>query len=171
MSLASDLGYVYPQQNWFQRVAAWIFATTVGSWVSFQIGHHLDRWALKLTGGRTTLSGWLTALPPIWVTTIGARSGLQRRVPLLGIPVGDDLALIGSGFGQVHTPGWVYNLEADPHAVVEYRDIATEVIATQIEMDDATVVWATAERIYPGYAGYRRRAGHRMIRVFMLHPA
>ena len=32
-------------------------------------------------------------------------------------PVGEDLALLGTNFGQASTPAWALNLEADPRAV------------------------------------------------------
>jgi deazaflavin-dependent oxidoreductase (nitroreductase family) len=92
-------------------------------------------------------------------------------MPLVGIPMGDDLAVIGSNYGQERTPGWVHNLLAHPAARVDYRDRAVEVIArpaTDAERDEAFEI---GSRLYPGYATYRERASHRVIRVFVLEPA
>ncbi len=170
MNLAADLGYRHPRQNGMQRLAAWVFATKTGSWLSYRIGFRLDDAVLRLTDGAATFSGWLTAVPTVWVTTTGARSGEPRRNPLVGIPVGDDLALIGSGFGQERTPGWVYNLEANPIATVDYRNRSVAVRARAATLAETSEVWATAADLYPGYARYRQRASNRAVRIFVLQP-
>jgi deazaflavin-dependent oxidoreductase (nitroreductase family) len=108
-------------------------------------------------------------LPVIMLTTTGARTSLPRTVPLLGIPVDADLALIGSGFGQAPTPAWVRNLQAEPRAVVACRDRRAEVVA--VPAPDPDRVWVEAARIYPGYPLYRDRLENRVPAVFMLEPA
>ena len=50
------------------------------------------------------------------ITTAGRKSGLPRTMPLLGVPIGDDIALVGTNFGRESTPAWVGNLRADPRA-------------------------------------------------------
>ncbi len=67
--------------------------------------------------------GLLAGLPVIMLTTTGAKSGLPRPMPLVGIPMGDDVAVIGSNYGQERTPGWVHNLLANPAATVDYHEI------------------------------------------------
>ena len=67
----------------------------------------IDRPLHRWTGGRLTAPGLLAGLPVIMVTTTGARSGLARTMPLAGIPVADDLAVVGSNFAQARTPAWV----------------------------------------------------------------
>lgn len=44
----------------------------------------------------------------------GVRTGQRRTVPLLGVPAGEDIAVIGTRFGQPRTPGWYHNMRADP---------------------------------------------------------
>ena len=56
-------------------------------------------------------------------------AGRPRTSPLIGIPVDGSIAVIGSNFGQESTPGWVYNLEADPSATVAYGERAVDVTA------------------------------------------
>jgi deazaflavin-dependent oxidoreductase (nitroreductase family) len=85
--------------------------------------------------------------------------------------MGDDLAVIGSNYGQEHTPGWVHNLLANPAATVAYRDRSVEVNARAASDVEADAAFETASRFYPGYAKYRQRAHHRVIRVFVLEPA
>jgi hypothetical protein len=38
------------------------------------------------------------------------------------VPSGGDIAIIGTNFGQPGTPGWYYNLRAQPRAEVTYRN-------------------------------------------------
>ncbi len=170
MGLAADLGYEHPQRNRIQRLMALVSSTKPGSWLSYRIGFRLDDAVLRLTDNSTTFSGWLTAVPTIWVTTTGARSGQPRRSPLVGIPAGEDLALIGSGFGQERTPGWVHNLEAEPDAIVEYEYTSIVVRARAATAAEGFEIWDTAADLYPGYAKYRERTVHRTIRVFVLEP-
>lgn len=117
-----------------------------------------------------TVPGLVAGLPVIMLTTTGAKSGRSRTMPLLGIPVDGDIAVIGSNFGQKRTPGWVHNLEADPTAVVAYRGVDVQVsgrLASDAEADEA---FGAAATVYPGYGKYRLRASHRTIRVFVLSP-
>jgi deazaflavin-dependent oxidoreductase (nitroreductase family) len=92
-------------------------------------------------------------------------------VPLLGFPVADDLAILGTHFGSQNTPGWVHNLEATPFAVVEYRDQTSRVHARHAGPGEAETVWVLAAGAYPGYRHYAGRAEHRVIRVFILEVA
>jgi deazaflavin-dependent oxidoreductase (nitroreductase family) len=107
----------------------------------------------------------------IMLTTTGAKSGEPRSMPLVGIPLDDELAIIGSNYGQAHTPGWVYNLEADPSATVAYRDRSVAVTARRATDTEADRTFEVAATFYPGYGKYRARASHRTIRVFFLEPA
>ena len=66
----------------------------------------LDRLLLQLTGHKATLTSSMSGLPTLWLTSVGARSGAARITPLLGFPLSEDLAVIGTSFGQRATPGW-----------------------------------------------------------------
>lgn len=125
-----------------------------------------DRLMLRLTG--STVSALLAGLPVIWVTTTGARSNRPRTVPLTAVPHGEGIAVIGTQFGRVSTPGWVYNLRANPAATVAWRDATVAVTARPLGQEEALPVWQAAADIYPGYARYRERASHRKIEVFSL---
>ncbi len=171
MGVLSELGYVVEPANAAQRVTQKIAASGPGSWVFQKTLYVIDRPLFRASKGRWSGPGLLAGLPVIMLTTTGAKTGLPRQMPLVGIPMGDDMAIIGSNYGQEPTPGWVYNLLANPAAAVAHRDRSVEVIArpaTEAETDEA---FDNAARIYPGYAKYRARASHRTIRVFVLEPA
>jgi deazaflavin-dependent oxidoreductase (nitroreductase family) len=172
MGVLSELGYTVKPANAAQRATQKLAASTPGSWAFQRTMYAIDRPLFRASRGRWSGPGLLAGLPVIMLTTTGAKSGLPRTMPLVGVPLaGDELAIIGSNYGQQPTPGWVYNLEADPHATVAYRDRSVEVVARPATDAETEEAFEAGARMYPGYARYRERAGHRVIRVFVLEPA
>lgn len=108
----------------------------------------------------------LAGTPVISLTTVGVRSGERRTVPLLAIPHGGDIALIGTNWGQGRTPGWVHNLEANPEATVEYEGRSVSAIARRAGPEEADAVFEAARSVYLGYDRYRKRVPD--ARVFIL---
>ena len=111
-----------------------------------------------------------SGLPVLWLTTLGAKTGVDRTVPLIGFPVEDDLAVLGTHFGSETTPGWVHNLEANPAATVAFRGTEIAVQARPADPEEELATWERAAGAYPGYRHYAGRAPHRSIRVFVLEP-
>ncbi|HNE03981.1 MAG TPA: nitroreductase/quinone reductase family protein, partial [Anaerolineales bacterium] len=71
--------------------------------------HIMDGIALKLTGGKYTVSeilGWNIAQ----IITTGAKTGEKHTIILIAVINGEKIALIGSNFGRKPNPGWYYNL-------------------------------------------------------------
>ena len=132
----------------------------------------LDRLVARLTGGRRTLTGLLTGLPAVTLTTTGARSGELRTVTLLGLRQGEDVVLIASNWGQKHHPAWYHNLRPNPRAMLalEGRD-ARPYDAREATGAERERYWQRAVDLYPGYARYARTAAPRHIPVLVLSPA
>ena len=170
MDLLTQLGYGYPERNAVRRGVVRFAATPFGSWFSARVLPVLDRKVLRFTNGQTSLSEIAAGTPVIILRTRGARSGEPRTSHLLGIPVGDTLALIGTNFAEARTPSWVHNLLADPRATVSFR--ATEIVVTAREVTGAEYeqVFAAAALIYSGYGAYRTRLTERDPKVFVLEP-
>jgi len=168
MGVAEALGYEIKPSNAAQRAMQQVASSRPGAWVFSKVLHHADRRLNKLSKGRYTVPTIVAGLPVVMVTTTGARSGQARTMPLLAIPVGDDLAVIGTNFGQTSTPGWVYNLEADPHATVAYRDRQVDVVARPATGEEFDAALSAAAKVYPGYDKYRERISGRQVRVFVL---
>jgi len=131
----------------------------------------MDKALFKVTGGRATVPGLIAGLPVLMLATTGARSGLTKVMPLIGIPIENNLAIIGTNYGQQLTPGWVFNLEANPAATVAYRDKTVPVTARRADHQETERAFDRAADLFPGYATYRLRAQHRVIRVFVLESA
>lgn len=80
----------------------------------------------------------------------GTQTGQGRSAPLLGAPVGEDIAVIGTSFGQSRTPGWYYNMRADPKVEVTYRDKTIKGVARVADDQEKTAIWDQARTIYAG---------------------
>ena len=171
MGVLDKLGFEVRSANALQRVVQKVASTRFGAWCFSKTLHMPDKALFKVTGGRLTVPTFLAGLPVVMLTSTGARTGKPRDMPLLGIPVGEDLAVIGSNYGQKKTPGWVYNLEAKPSAIVGYRARSVEVVARRADEAETDRVFALGHAVYLGYAKYRLRADHRVIRVFILETA
>jgi deazaflavin-dependent oxidoreductase (nitroreductase family) len=168
MGLVQELHYELPQPNGFQRAMWRITSSRPGAWFFARVSHHIDLFVLKVTRGRWTLAGVVAGIPVITLVTTGARTGQRRSTPLLGVPMGDDLAIIGTRFGQHGTPGWYFNLRKEPSAAVVYNDRTVAVTAREAEGAEWQEASDRARRIYGGYEAYARRITDRQIHVMVL---
>jgi deazaflavin-dependent oxidoreductase (nitroreductase family) len=158
----------YAEANPIQRFLRRFAASGPGSWLFARVLHHIDRPVYRLTGGRHTFAAMVSGLPVVMLTTTGARSGLARTVPVLGLPTPDGLAVIASNYGQAHHPAWYHNLRADPtgEIVVDGRRHRFRAVEAQGERRDR--IWEQGLRVYPGWSQYERRASNRRIAVFVV---
>jgi deazaflavin-dependent oxidoreductase (nitroreductase family) len=170
MGLIEHLDYEVTSANPVQRVVQKVAASSPGSWVFQRTLYPVDKALFRATKGRLTVPGILAGLPVILLTTTGARTGKQRTMPLVGVPVGDELAVIGSNYGQQSTPGWVHNLRATPEATVTYGADTVEVTARRATEEEADQAFEAGAAFYGGFAEYRERASHRTIEVYVLEP-
>ena len=60
-----------------------------------------------------------TGLPIIVMTTIGHKTGLVRKVPLMKGEHEGIYAIVASKGGAVNHPGWYHNLLADPTVLIQ----------------------------------------------------
>jgi deazaflavin-dependent oxidoreductase (nitroreductase family) len=130
--------------------------------------HHIDRPVYRLTGGRHTFASLVSGLPVVMLTTTGARTGVPRTVPVLGLPTAHGLAVIASNYGQPHHPAWYHNLRANPEGEVTVEGVTRPFRATEAEGDVRARIWRESLKVYPGYSQYERRAPNRQIGVFVL---
>jgi deazaflavin-dependent oxidoreductase (nitroreductase family) len=168
MGLASDLGYRHRPPNAFQRANQRLGSTKPGAWTFSSVLPPLDRLVHRCGKGGTSLPAVLAGLPVIMVTTTGRKSGQPRLTPLISVPLGDDLTLLGTNFGQTNTPAWVLNLEADPRCTVEYHGTTLAATARPATDPEREATWAASAGIYGGYRKYQQRVQDRTIRIFVL---
>lgn len=140
------------------------------SWLYARVLHRLDRWVFRVSRGRALFSAWLSGLPVVLLTTRGARSGIERTTPLVGIPDGDALVVIASNYGRRNSPAWAFNLRADPAVRVHVDGRDREILARELTGAERDAAYERGIEVYPGWIAYRSRAAPRVIPVFRLDP-
>ena len=158
----------YEQANTFQRAMRGFAASGPGSWLFSRVLHRVDAPVYRLTRGRTTFGGIVSGLPLVLLTTKGARSGLARSVPVLGLPTPEGLAVIASNWGNTRHPSWYHNLRADPEGQVSVGGVTRSFRARVAEGEAREAIWQQGLKVYPGWSQYERRAGDRKIAIFIL---
>lgn len=169
MALQQELGFRFTPPNPVQHALQRAASTRSGSWLFQRTLYRIDRPLHRWSKGKVTVPGLVTGLPVIMLTTTGARSGLQRTMPVAAIPFGDDLVILGTNYAQEHTPGWVFNLLKEPHAAVTWQSTTVPVIASRLASEHMDEVWRAAGRVYVGFPKYRERiSGSRQVQAFIL---
>ena len=168
MGITQTFQYEVPKANAAQVAMQHIAASRPGAWFFAKALHHVDGALLRLSRGQVTLPGVVVGLPVLTVTTTGARTGQRRTIPLVGIPVDDDMAVIGTSFGQPRTPGWYYNMCAQPRVEVAYRNRTVTAVAREADEAERKAIWSRAVKIYAGYDAYASRIRSRDIHIMIL---
>ena len=127
----------------------------------------LDKPLMRLSGGRFSSTRSM-GLPTLLLTTTGRKTGEPRAAPLLYLRHGDDLALIGTSFGNTSHPAWYLNLMANPRATVLLDDESFEVTAREADPEERPVLWQQATQVYGGFEKYLKRVGDRQVPILVL---
>jgi deazaflavin-dependent oxidoreductase (nitroreductase family) len=156
--------------NALRRLVRKIAEIVPTSWIRPRALVFTDRAVFRLSGGRTTMSAWISGLPIIMLTTTGARTGRQRTLPVLALPDDDRLVVIASNYGRTSHPGWYYNLRARPDATISWKGSSVDVHARELAGEERQRYVDRGIEAYPWWAPYHQRAAPRLIPVIMLTP-
>jgi deazaflavin-dependent oxidoreductase (nitroreductase family) len=156
------------QLNWLERRLENFARSKVGGWYFVNVAMRVDRVLLPLTSGRISAS---PGQPICLLETVGAKSGQLRKTPLLFIPDGERLVLIGSKAGAAKHPGWIHNMRANPRVKILAPRRTGEYLAREAEGEERERLWDKAVDFYAGYETYQGRAGKRRIPVVVLERA
>jgi deazaflavin-dependent oxidoreductase (nitroreductase family) len=107
----------------------------------------------RACGGK--VGGYHATMQLLLLTTIGARTGQRRAVPLTYVPDGDRYVVTAGNAGSDRHPAWYHNLMANPDATVEVGTeafSAVAVIAGEAERGTLYDLFAAA---YPQLDGYQ----------------
>jgi deazaflavin-dependent oxidoreductase (nitroreductase family) len=168
MGIIQAFDFEVRKPNAAQVAMQHVAATRPGAWFFARTLDRIDKSLLRLSKGQVTLPGALAGLPVLTVTTTGARTGQRRTAPLLGVPAGDDIAVMGTSFGQPRTPGWYHNMRANPEVEVTYRNRTIKAIAREAGDEERQAIWDRASAIYAGYQAYASRIKSREIHIMIL---
>ncbi len=138
------------------------YAPSPAKWVRDQVA------AYEGSDGREGAD--LRGMPVIILTTIGAKTGLVRKVPLMRVEHDGRYVAVASMGGAPKNPVWYYNLKANPK--LELRDGAKtfSMTAREISGEEYDLWWERAVAAYPDYADYKLRTD-RVIPLFLLEPS
>ena len=103
--------------------------------------------------------------PILLLTTIGARSGEPRMMPLNYSRDDDRLVVIGSKGGSPTHPSWYLNLVADPVVTIEVGRERFRARARTAQEPERTRLFDVQVARMPFFDGYRRQVTQREIPV------
>ncbi|HEY6278614.1 MAG TPA: nitroreductase family deazaflavin-dependent oxidoreductase [Streptosporangiaceae bacterium] len=111
-----------------------------------------------------------TGLPVVIITNRGARSGKQRKTPVMRVEQGGRYAAVASQGGAPTHPYWYYNLSAHPQVELQDGARRQDMVARELSGEERAQWWERAVAAYPPYAEYQQKTS-RLIPVFVLEPA
>ena len=164
------MNMVQKELTWLQRMMQIVPASNAGFFAFSNTLHHIDAMLWQLSNGQVSIPS-LGGLSTVMLTTTGAKSGLSRTMPLVGIPDGERILLIASNWGRPKNPAWYYNLRAHPRASLTLPGGRTGIYtAHEAQADEYQRYWNQAVDLYMGYSVYKQRAGGRHIPIMVLTP-
>ena len=162
------LRYVDPHKpgGVVKRAYTGFLRTAPGRWIAINVAAPIDPWLLRRTNGRL---GMGLMLPNALLETTGAKSGAPRACSVVYFNDGADVVVVASSFGRDAHPAWYHNLVAHPDCVLGGDRFRAAEVDDEAER---ARLWALADRVYAGYADYRRRtaAVGRTIPLLRLSP-
>ena len=124
--------------------------------------------AFESSGG--TRSGTLRGVPIVLVTMTGAKSGQERKVPVMRVEHGGSYAVVASKGGAPRNPAWYHNLVAHPDVELQDGGDRRAYVAHEASGAERDLWWERSVAVWPDYASYQTRT-ERLIPVFVLDPA
>ena len=120
------------------------------------------------SGGTRALT--LDGRPVVILTTVGARSGKLRKIPLMRVEHEGEYAVVASMGGAPTHPVWFHNVVADPRVELQDATQTWDMVARELHGEERALWWEPAVAAYPPYADYQRKTD-REIPVFLLTPS
>jgi deazaflavin-dependent oxidoreductase (nitroreductase family) len=119
-------------------------------WVRDEVDH-LERTGSGLRGRSVVL-----------LTTIGARTGLVRKTPLMRVEQAGTYAGVASARGGDRSPDWYANALACPEVTLRDGDRELSLTAREIEGEERSRWWSVACTVFPSYVAYQRLTSRRI---------
>lgn len=110
-----------------------------------------------LRANQGKIPGELEGVPALILTTVGAKSGKQRAVPLACQEIDGRLVIIASMGGAPRNPPWFHNLLKTPEVQVEKDGETFTARAVVTEGDDRDSLFQTVCSKLPVFSSYQAR--------------
>jgi deazaflavin-dependent oxidoreductase (nitroreductase family) len=127
------------------------YAPSSEQWVRDEVDH------LERTGGSA-----FRDRPVVLLTTLGARSGMLRKTPLMRVEHAGTYAVVASMAGAATHPQWYANLLAHPRADLRDGTATFELTAREIIGAERSAWWSRACTAFPSYVDYQSRTRRRI---------
>lgn len=111
--------------------------------------------ALRENNGK--VPGELEALPGLIITTVGAKTGEKRAVPLAYQIIDGRLVIIASMAGANRNPPWFHNLVKNPELMVEMNGESFTARAVVTQGQDRTYLYEKVAEVLPAFKDYATR--------------
>ena len=98
-----------------------------------------------------------TGLPIIVMTTVGHKTGLVRKVPLMKVEHEGIYAIVASKGGAVNHPGWYHNLLADPTVLIQDGPEPFETTVRLATGEERAEWWDRSVAAFSPYAEYQEK--------------
>lgn len=109
----------------------------------------------------------LRGKPIIVLTTVGARTGKERKTPLMRVEHAGEYAIVASMGGAPRHPTWYWNVKGHPHVGLQDGGVKAAYTAREVSGEEKAEWWERAVAAYPDYADYQKKTD-REIPVFVL---
>jgi deazaflavin-dependent oxidoreductase (nitroreductase family) len=107
----------------------------------------------RANGGK--VGGWFDDKSVLILHTTGARSGLERVIPLVYRKEGDRVFIFASKGGSHAHPDWYHNLKANPTVSVEIGAGTSSATAVEIVGNERDAVYARQAAAIENFAEYQ----------------
>ena len=101
-------------------------------------------------------------VPTLVLFTVGRKSGLERRTPLIFGGNGASFVVIASQGGAPTHPSWFLNLLNHPSAEIQVKDQRFPVRARTAEGEERDRLWGLMTSFWPSYDTYQSRTDRRI---------
>jgi deazaflavin-dependent oxidoreductase (nitroreductase family) len=108
--------------------------------------------------------------PILLLTTVGAKTGLERITPLIYADYGDRLIVTAAAGGQPNNPGWYHNLVAKPTVRVEVGEEDFRVEAVVTSGDDRAAIFAERCASSPAFNEFQQKTTREIPLIALARP-
>ncbi|CAM8656252.1 hi_GC_TIGR00026, deazaflavin-dependent oxidoreductase, nitroreductase family [Acidimicrobiia bacterium] len=91
----------------------------------------------------------------IILTTTGAKSGKERRTPLIRVTDGERYFVVASMGGAPQNPQWFHNMVANPEVTIQDRAEVMQLTARVASPEEKAKFWPIAVAAWPDYDKYQ----------------
>lgn len=127
------------------------YAPSPVAWVREEVEH------LELTGGRA----W-GGRSVVLLTTLGPRTGLLRKTPLMRVRHAGTYAVVASMAGADRHPAWYTNVLAHPSVELQDGAARLSLVAREVSGAERARWWSRACTAFPSYVDYQSRTRRRI---------